>query len=62
MTPFTSCLDSNKYVELVKKETADGMAMGLDGTPTSYINGEQIAGAQPYSVFKQIIDLTLQGK
>lgn len=62
MTAFVSCLDSNKYIELVKKETADGQAMGLTGTPTSYINGEQVVGAQPYSVFKSVIDIALQKK
>lgn len=62
MTSFTSCLDSNKYVELVKQETANGQAMGLNGTPTSYINGEQVVGAQPYSVFKNVIDIALQKK
>lgn len=62
MTAFVSCLDNNKYIELVKKETADGQAMGLTGTPTSYINGEQVVGAQPYSVFKSVIDIALQKK
>lgn len=62
MTAFVSCLDSNKYIELVKKETADGQILGLTGTPTSYINGEQVVGAQPYSVFKSVIDIALQKK
>lgn len=62
MTSFVSCLDSNKHIELVKKETADGQSMGLNGTPTSYINGEQVVGAQPYSVFKNVIDIALQKK
>ncbi len=62
MTAFTSCLDSNKYIEQVKKETADGQIMGLTGTPTTYINGEQVVGAQPYSVFKTVIDIALQKK
>lgn len=62
MTAFVSCLDSNKYVEQVKKDTADGKTLGVSGTPTTYINGEQVVGAQPYSVFKSVIDIALQQK
>ncbi len=62
MTSFTACLDANKYGDLVIKETNAGKTMGLDGTPTSFINGEKVAGSQPYSVFKTVIDIALQKK
>ncbi len=62
MTAFTSCLDSSKYVEQVKKDTAGGQALGVSGTPTTYINGEKVVGAQPYSAFKNLIDIFLQSK
>lgn len=60
-TTFTSCLDSNKYAALVNKEKGDGAAVGVDSTPTFYVNGQQIKGAQPYSVFKSTIDGLLKG-
>lgn len=62
MTTFTSCLDSNKYAERVNKDTADGQTLGVNSTPTVYINGEKVIGAQPYSVFKNVIDIALQKK
>ena len=30
--------------------------MGVNSTPTLYINGRALIGAQPFEVFKQIID------
>lgn len=62
MTAFTSCLDSNRYAEQVKKDTADAQTLGVNSTPTNYINGQQVLGAQPYSVFKNVIDIALQKK
>ncbi|KKR10404.1 MAG: DSBA oxidoreductase [Parcubacteria group bacterium GW2011_GWA2_39_18] len=57
---FNSCLDSNKYKDEVQKETNEGKAAGVTGTPSSLINGELIIGAQPYEVFKRAIDDALK--
>ncbi|MEM5804955.1 MAG: DsbA family protein [Candidatus Aenigmatarchaeota archaeon] len=56
---FNECLDSGKYANEVQKDVQDGMAYGVSGTPTFFINGIKVVGAQPYSVFKQIIDQEL---
>ena len=53
---FNQCLDSGKYKSEVEKDIADGSAYGVSGTPTLYINDNPIVGAQPFSVFKAIID------
>jgi protein-disulfide isomerase len=58
---FDSCLDSGKYASEVQKDFQDGLSYGVGGTPTFFINGIKIVGAQPYSVFKQIIDQQLSG-
>ncbi|MBI3334227.1 DsbA family protein [Candidatus Pacearchaeota archaeon] len=54
-----SCLDSQKYADEVREDTADGSAAGVQGTPSFFINGRQLSGAQPYSAFKQAIDAAL---
>lgn len=59
---FTSCYDSNKYVAQIKKEQADADAIGVNSTPTNYINGQVVQGAQPYSVFKTAIEMALTAK
>jgi len=54
-----SCLDSGKYSDEVKKDLADGQAAGGRGTPYFLINGRPLSGAQPFEVFKQVIDAEL---
>jgi len=53
---FDTCLDSGKYAKLVQDNLVYGQSLGVSGTPTSYINGKEIVGAQPYSVVKQMIE------
>jgi protein-disulfide isomerase len=56
---FRQCLDSKKYDAQAQADLADGQKVGVQGTPTFYINGTQLVGAQPYSAFKTVIDQAL---
>ncbi len=53
---FNNCLDSDRYRDEVLKDLADGSSLGVTGTPTFFINGRMIVGAQPYEAFKTIIE------
>lgn len=58
---FDGCLDSGKYAKRVQYNIAEAKKLGASGTPTFFIIGpdgqqQKIVGAQPYSVFKQILD------
>ncbi|MBI2023518.1 DsbA family protein [Candidatus Giovannonibacteria bacterium] len=54
---FNSCLDSGKYAGLVNKDLAEGISLGIDGTPASFVNSRPVpGGAVPFSSFKKIID------
>jgi len=53
---FNQCLDSSKYAERVSEGVAEGGALGVNSTPTIFINGRRLSGAQPYEVFAAIID------
>jgi protein-disulfide isomerase len=33
--------------------------VGASGTPTFFVNGEKLVGAQPFDAFKQLIDAQL---
>ncbi len=59
---FDECLDEGKQSSEVEKDTEDGRASGASGTPAFFINGELVSGAQPFSVFQQIIDAALAGE
>ncbi|MBP6098823.1 MAG: DsbA family protein [Candidatus Levybacteria bacterium] len=56
---FNDCVDSSKYEKDIDADTADGTTAGVSGTPTFYINGLQLVGAQPIDAFKKIIDQEL---
>ncbi len=57
---FESCLDSEKYSKRVQYNIQQARENGVRGTPGFFIVGpngqQQIGGAQPFSVFKQILD------
>jgi protein-disulfide isomerase len=56
---FNQCLDSDKYMSEVQKDEQDGIAAGVQGTPSFFINGMPLTGAQPYSVFQAAIESAL---
>jgi protein-disulfide isomerase len=58
-TKFDQCLDSGKMKSVVQKDVTDATSYGVSGTPTFYINGVELVGAQPISAFKQVIDAAL---
>jgi protein-disulfide isomerase len=53
---FDQCFTSGKYKGLVQKDLAEGAQLGLTGTPTFFINGREMSGAQPVEAFATIID------
>jgi protein-disulfide isomerase len=57
---FDACLDSGKYRNEVEKDTSDAEAYGVTGTPTFFINGNKLVGAQPYAKFQQAIEEALK--
>jgi protein-disulfide isomerase len=56
---FRSCLDGKKGEAKANQDLADGQKAGVSGTPTFFVNGTQIVGAEPYASFKQLIDQEL---
>lgn len=56
---FNSCLDSGKFASKVQTDTAEGAANGVSGTPTFFINGQAVVGAQPYATIKSVVDAKL---
>lgn len=56
---FKQCVDSGKHTQEVQNDFAYGSQVGVSGTPTFFINGIKLVGAQPFQAFKQIIDAEL---
>jgi protein-disulfide isomerase len=60
MGKFKSALDSNKYEAQVSADMSEASRLGVSGTPTFFINGRMIVGAQGFDAFKRIIDEELK--
>lgn len=56
---FARCIESGRHAEEVLADFRDGIRLGVNSTPTFFVNGTQLVGAQPYDVFRQLIDAEL---
>jgi protein-disulfide isomerase len=62
MTAFQDCLANDKYSAEIQKDSDFALNLGVNSTPTFFINGLAVVGAQPLDVFKQVIDKELAGE
>lgn len=62
MNAFNTCITDHKYKEAIQADSDFAVNLGVSSTPTFFINGLAIVGAQPLSVFKQVIDKELAGE
>jgi protein-disulfide isomerase len=57
---FEACLDGQEQEAVVRAGVAEGAALGINGTPSSFVlignQQAEINGAQPYEVVKGIIE------
>jgi protein-disulfide isomerase len=53
---FDECQVSNRYADEVLEDYTDARAVNVSGTPTFFINGRRLIGAQPFAAFAQIIN------
>ncbi len=61
MAAFTACIEEERYKDEVLADFRDGQRLGVTGTPTFFINGLPLVGAQPFEVFQQMIESELAG-
>ena len=53
---FDKCFEDGKFQAAIAGDVQDGIRLGASGTPTFFINGRMIVGAQSISTFQKIID------
>ncbi len=56
MAQFRAALDNNEHQSVITAQQAIARQMGATGTPSFFINGRNLRGAQPIQAFKAVID------
>ena len=59
---FTACLSSGSHDTFIQEDMDFALGLGVQSTPTFFVNGLAIVGAQPLVNFKLIIDKELAGE
>ena len=62
MDKFETCVQQGKYRQAVQEDSDFALNLGINSTPTFFVNGLAVVGAQPLSVFQQVIDKELAGE
>ncbi len=57
---FSQCLDSRAMASEVDAEVATGRKLGVDSTPTNFLNGRRLVGDVPWPNLSQIFKLELE--
>lgn len=57
---FQDCLSNNKFDKDFQDDMTTAGKVQVDGTPTFFINGHRLVGAQPYTEFQKLIDAELK--
>lgn len=52
---FRAALDQRRYRDLVVAEGATALALGVDGTPTMFVNGQPVVGARDFATMDTIV-------
>ncbi len=58
-TKFQTCLVNQTDESKITADYSDGQKAGVTGTPSFFVNGNLLVGAQPYSTFQTAIDQAL---
>jgi protein-disulfide isomerase len=53
---FKDSLDSNKHKATIEADQKLARDLGASGTPSFFVNGRSLRGAQPFDAFKTLID------
>ncbi len=55
-TKFNSCFDAKTGIAGIKSDQAQGERLGVNGTPTFFVNGREMVGMESANGFSDVID------
>ena len=60
MAQFRQDVDSHRLKNAIDRDKAEGERLGVNGTPTFFINGRRLVGARPLDDFQRLIEEELK--
>lgn len=57
-----TCVDSGKHTAAVQADLQEGIQLGVQGTPTFFLNGQSFVGAQPIDNFRYALAMVERGE
>ncbi|MCE9586044.1 DsbA family protein [Candidatus Uhrbacteria bacterium] len=57
---FDKCVDGGEMATRVSTDLNEGTSAGVEGTPATFVNGQLVSGAVPYSELKAAIEAALK--
>lgn len=59
---FDACLNGERYRQKIDDQIKTGTLLGVKGSPTTFVNGYPVYGAQETALYKEIIDAILASR
>ncbi len=53
---FRTCMEEGRYMQAIESDIADGLAAGVQGTPTFFFNGHRLQGALNEEMLELIVE------
>jgi protein-disulfide isomerase len=53
---ISDAVDRRVFKELIERDIQDGRDLGVDATPTLFVNGQKVVGARSYEALQAVID------
>ncbi len=60
ISEFKSCQNSDEAKNSVQKDRSQGESLGVNATPTFFVNGEKLVGLQNFDYWKNLLDSKLK--
>jgi protein-disulfide isomerase len=57
---FNECLDTNKYQAKIDQDMAEAQRLGVNSTPTLFVNGQLIRNGSDYQVLQAAVEAALK--
>ncbi|HEY6548943.1 MAG TPA: thioredoxin domain-containing protein, partial [Vicinamibacteria bacterium] len=62
LSPFAACIASDRHDVAIREGLEAGLKLGVNSTPTFFVNGQMLLGARPFEDFKDAIEAELRRK